>query len=155
MTGVDIGNPMLGAPWQNRPSLIACWEHAQYGQDITGLPVLGISLTMDGGATPQIPVCIPRACRLTRVCAHYYYSDTSIENDFTLDISRSQTCLADGPTLSQTLIPLGVGGFAPNCFCTDVNIVFDECDLWFAAITIPGASVTFPLFRVIFHFELR
>lgn len=139
-------------PWQNRPSLIACWEHSSSNFDTGGGEVLVLPQVMDNILLTQVPACIPRACRLTRVCIHYYYQVTS-GAPFELEIISSNECTAN-PVSTTLEFPVGNPDFSPNCFCGDINVIFNECDTWYSQINL-GSGTIFPLFRVIYHFELR
>lgn len=142
-------------PWQNRPSVIACWEHAAVGYDLTGAPVVGLPLSMDNVLLPQLWTCVPRACRLTRVCIHYVYSnDAGVAHDYTLNFTSSNECESN-PTKASLLFPAGQPAFVPNCFCGDLNVLLDECDVWKSDILLNVDGTVFPLFRVVYHFELR
>jgi hypothetical protein len=144
-------NPGQMEPWQNRPSLIACWNEATHGQNVSGSPITTLQLAMDGNDTANIPVCIPRACRLTRVCITSAVSSFGA-GSVTLNMFRSKNC--GGAYTGFTLaVPDLVGGLVVNCYCARFDILFDQCDIWFANLTLP--SMVIPIFRVLFHFELR
>lgn len=140
-------------PWQNRPSLISCWEHSLYGEDLSGLFVETVLMEMDGSPTPNVYVCVPRACRLTRICFNYFWGETVSVGNPDFYFQKSNNC---GLSTSDTVIsiPQGVGNFVSNCYCTDINVMLDECDVWKSFISFAQAT-TFPIFRVLLHFELR
>jgi hypothetical protein len=108
---------------------------------------------MEGIVLAQLATCVPRACRLTRVCMHYKYSEKLGVDDMFLKFDTSADCENDGYTEHLLPVPTGVGAFISNCFCAELNVLFDECALWQASFLMGG--VTFPLARVNFHFELR
>lgn len=144
-------------PWQNRPSLIACWEHALSAFDLSGNPITSISTSMEGLGTTSVNVCISRACRLTRMCFVYAYNDTGGGGGtFDYTVSRSPDCGVSFPTSVTVAVPVGNGGFAQNCLCVDVSLLFDECDTYRSLFDFtPVGNLTFPIFRVMHHFELR
>src|SRR4030095_262646 len=141
-------------PWQNRPSLIACWEHSCSGQEVSGSAVTSVNMFKDTLSLSSIWACIPRACRLTRVCVHWFYSTNPSGTVFTSQVFTSNECELNAVGHTFTFGP-GTGGFVANCFCTDLNIMFEECDVWYHTITFAAGGVTFPIFRTFLHFELR
>lgn len=150
------GYPGQMEPWQNRPSVISCWEHEMFAIDTTGGEVIVLIPQTGGGLfLNQVPMCIPRACRLTRLCMTWAFSSSS-EELFQVQLNKSTDCFATPPdTFSLEEIPVGQGNFVLNCFCADFNVLFDECDGWWPRIDFGASGVLFPLFRLIFHFELR
>lgn len=143
--------PGQAEPWQNRPSLIACWNESAYGQNVSGLAVTTLQLAKDGADTANIPVCIPRACRLTRVCLTYQMSSFGA-GSIILNVQKSKNC-GVAYVGTSLVVPDAVGGLVTNCYCARLDILFDQCDVWFANLTLPSAIL--PFFRVMFHFELR
>lgn len=150
----------LASPWQNRPSLVACWEHSATFVDTQGIPIETMFASMDGLNIGQINVCIPRACRMTRFCLIYAYDSMTIPGtQFDLVFQRSQACGADGSFLLTEIvsIPAKTPGFITNCFCSDLQeMIFDECDVWRCYFDATAAlGIVIPLMRILFHFELR
>ncbi len=138
-------------PWQNRPSLISYHEHTIYAQDLTGAPINELNFQTDNILLIQVPQCIPRACRLVRICLLYAYLSSSGE-DFEFRIFRSSDC---GSTYNPTIyvIQSGTDGLVNNCLCIDAFNEFDKCDVWYAQMILPGT--TFPIFRGVLGFDLR
>ena len=147
-----------GSPWQNRPSLIACWEHEATAVDTSGLAIAAQFFAMDGLSVGQIPVCIPRACRLTRCCLIYAYDAFGLPAvNFNLIFEKSIDCGTTFPVSESLSVPQGTPGFQTNCFCSDLDeLSFDECDVWRAYFDATSADGIFiPLMRLVVHFELR
>lgn len=140
-------------PWQNRPSLIACWEHTLHAEDTSGLFVESMITQMDSSLTGNSYVCVPRACRLTRICFRYVYSAAQGVTPFDYYFQKSIDC---GANFSDTIIqiPLGSGGFSSNCYCADINVSMDECNVWKSFVNL-ASPTSFPFFRIIHHYELR
>lgn len=145
----------LASPWQNRPSLISCWEHSGSFEDLTGVAFDFLGVSMHSISTLTIPVCVPRACRLTRACIIQAHQD-DVVGTFDLIVEKSTDCGANF-LFSQTVeVPFSNSGFITNCFCADFNIPFDQCDVWrcYLGFTDVG-GFTDIIGRVNLHFELR
>lgn len=161
-----MSDEAVAAPWQNRPSILSTWEHSVSGFDLSGDGIIDFSplIVMDNLQTDPRqgtnPVCVPRACRMTRVCVNFLFDGFETTNApiVVLAINRSQDCGDDGYPLAGFVafdllnrFPIDL-----NCACEDLNVLFDECDQWFPIFfTLGGADPIFPRFRIIFHFELR
>lgn len=145
------------SPWQNRPSLISTWEHTVSGFDITGDPVQDLSplITQDnlliwGG----LPLCIPRACRMTKICGFFAYSIAD-QDYFTMDILGDPPCGYPSTVLDSFTVTGLSDTFLMNCICIDINAFFDRCDVWAPKFQVSDGDWYFPVFRFNFHFELR
>lgn len=150
------------APWQNRPSMISCWEHSLSGFDITGDAIQNLNplttkdnLIVHYSVFGGIPICIPRACRMTRWCFEFMFFDALGDDFIPVDIEKSDDCggswsLEDSFTVEIDLTPITL-----NCACGDVSVMFEECDLWVPSFPFLDNGFTFPFFRMNFHFELR
>lgn len=148
------------APWQNRPSLISCWEHHAAGFDISGdgISDIGAFWTGDNLTLRDMPFCIPRACRLTRVCliVAVFDTDIGVPAPFNFTIEKNAECDNDSwVTRHDEALELQHTGFQFNCYCFDTSINFKECDLWRPDFIALGDPWYFPAYRGIFHFELR
>ena len=142
------------APWQNRPSLIACWEHIATGNGF-GTTVASLDLQIDGLITNVVPVCIPRACRLTRYCIIFYYSHFIADpQEITLGIEKSVNCGTSWTSEDTDVFEVPNGGLVANCNCGKLNVLFNRCDLWRPTLAFP-VSIVNPIARVNLHFELR
>lgn len=142
--------------WHTRPSLLSTWEHTVSGFDISGSPILDLNplITQDnlviwGG----LPLCIPRACRLTKVCGFFAYQVGEFDS-FDMEILKDPPCVTPSTSWDSFTVSGMSGGLVLNCFCLPVNVVFDACDVW-APSFINAGDWTIPVFRFNFHFELR
>ena len=145
------------SPWQNRPSLISCWEHTASLIDFSGVPNTNIGApnlwTGDNVNLDLIPFCIPRACRMTRICTIFAFVDGDPD---TMPMTILKSVICTEPSFSvehvENINAQATGEL--NCTCFDVSIPFDECDIWKPGFNV-HLAVTTSIVRATFHFELR
>lgn len=162
-----MSDEAVAAPWQNRPSILSTWEHSVSGFDESGFFIIdlgGLLVQNNLLVDPFLgnPLCIPRACRMTRACINlrYEFFEEPTEDTFVLfDLWRSQECEDFGyeNVFSTAIDVLAKDFFLLNCACFDVGgILFNECDQWYPSlITSANIGISFPSLRITFHFELR
>lgn len=143
-------------PWQNRPSVVACWNQLVWAFDISGSPVTALNTSSNPIVTTSaLPVCIPRACRLTRLCFTYFYQSMAVPGPFPYEIHRSANCGDTYSDIITAFLPIG-NPLDTNCYCVDVSQTYDECDVWFSLFNfLPVISIIQPRIQVVHHFELR
>lgn len=149
------------SPWQNRPSVISYWEHSFSGFDLSFLEILNLNnlmtkdnLVVHGG----LGVCVPRACRITRVCVSFASVEARTD-PIDMWIESSTDC---GVTFIQSsdshpVATAGIDPLVPICTCFKPKTLLNECEVWRPSFAIPPVGLGFdvPIFRIVVGLELR
>ncbi len=149
-------------PFQNRQSLISCWNHEMAAEDDTGDEVtdLGALLSADGVFLRDLPFCIPRSSRLKEICLLFDSVDAAAgyPQAITMQVLRNRVCdNVTWLTRKTEIIAIGGSGFQCHCFDDDDRNVYEKCDLWRIDFDLlpDGEGFFFPQLRIVTTFELR